>query len=1515
MTRCKSSVAQRQRFHRSQLENLENRQMLSIVPPELEQPNLLAADIGFAHINGSIEAPGEVERIDFSIGSNFSLAGKNVRLGFFVERAETSAVDPHAVKIFDYRGKSVKTEVSSNDLRGLPESLVLADLKRGDYTIEVRGTSRRGPTGAFVLHVYLAGDVNGDFRVTTSDVNTIKNLDGTRIGSSKYREEADVNLDGKIDKKDQQLAKKNVGDSVSALPLSLTIDSISPAPVVLPGGVLATQQAASQVNGTATAGATVTLDKDGDGFDDGSVLVGAGGSYSLPATLVEGLNTLRVQATKSGSVSQTASIQITLDTQPPPTPSFNLDPNDDSVPVGDLQTTFATVKLIGATSPNTAVTLLQTGVTTISNGSGGFEFVGVALAMGENTFTTRATDAVGNQSTASVTITRLGGDTTAPTIVLVQLINDTGTSNADRISSDPRVSGYIIDENPITAFRAGFDATPEVSFLDVLVEFQPDATFSFNVARLEAINGGPLLDGAHTLHLQATDSKGNVSGVVDFVFTLATIAPLAPQFDLSATSDTGTIGDHVTSAARVTLTGQAAPNQAMELVGLDRTTISSNTGQFVFADVGLSMISNVFMVRTTDVAGNTSEFTRTIERLNENAQPDSVLRWNLIALDALRTDASTPPFASRLLALMHLAIYDVVAAIEKTAPYYVLQTAPADTSPDAAIASAAYEVLRDYLPGRLALLDQARASALGEVLDGSAKTDGIALGQSIATAILHLRAADGWEDYVDYQPGIAVGQWQPTGPMFDVALLPQWANLEPFAMDQPDQFRPPGPPSLGSVEYATAFNEVKTLGRIDSTLRTAEQKQIARFWADGPGTYTPPGHWNQIASDVAQLQGNSLSTNARLMAQLNVAMADATIVAWDAKYHYDTWRPVTAIQSAADDGDPLTEADSAWQPLLITPSFPEYVSGHSTFSGAAAEILTELLGGNVSFTIDSFGLPGVERSFSSFQTAAEEAGQSRIYGGIHFQFANQDGLAAGRELAKGVLSRFATTTDTIAPAVLIESPAANLVINSPFNVTGRVIDNLAGVASLQYALDGGPLTTIAFDSLGRFTLPVALPLNGSADGLHHISLVATDAVGNIAQPVVLDFTLDTAAPVVNIVSPTVDTVLAAGAGVAGIVDGTGSAIVSLSYAWDGGSSRPLQIDQATGSFASELDLSRLAAGSHSLVVTAVDAAGNASNTSVNVSLAARIPFAITDISPLPGSRDVGSTFRPQVFFSRPVNPASLNSTNFFATDTTGATIPATIVPAQDGTFAWLFFNEPLPGASTITIHVVGDTILAQADGQPLDADQNGVAGGTRESQFTTVPPELVRDMLPPGVLQHTFDITIQAPGAATFGVPLELTFPNVFDAAPGTQLNFLSFDHTTGRLVIDGTATVSADGLSVVTDPGNGITKPGWHGLPPPGGPVGPKPPPKPPPLVCALDQPVPAGIASLAAPADAVVTRAMGIKGGGGQSLRLRISCSPRTNRRDFSASTTGSHEILASPSAAICSSMSRSAVPRCNS
>ncbi len=390
------------------------------------------------------------------------------------------------------------------------------------------------------------------------------------------------------------------------------------------------------------------------------------------------------------------------------------------------------------------------------------------------------------------------------------------------------------------------------------------------------------------------------------------------------------------------------------------------------------------------------------------AGTDLVLVWNRVALDTIRETSTNPPMATRALAMMHVAIYDCVNAIDRAhAPYYVEIDPPANTSREAAAATAAYHVLASLYPDQIEYFDFQLYESLKKVPDSQAKIDGITLGEYVADQIIALRADDGWDRHVEYTPGTNPGEWRPTPPNYAPALLPQWPQVTPWTMSSGSQFRAPAPPELTSIQYATDVNEVKDLGRVDSPNRTADQSEIALFWSDNPGTCTPPGHWNMIAENCSEALGYGLGKNALLFAKLNVTLADAAILCWDNKYNYSLWRPYHAITLADQDGNELTEPDPTWTSFVVTPPFPEYTSGHSTFSAAAAKVLAYEFGtDNMSFADVSDSLPGVPRYYTSFSEAAAEAGRSRIYGGIHYEFSNQAGQQTGRNLADFVQDTF-----------------------------------------------------------------------------------------------------------------------------------------------------------------------------------------------------------------------------------------------------------------------------------------------------------------------------------------------------------------------------------------------------------------------------------------------------------------------------------------------------------------------------
>lgn len=387
---------------------------------------------------------------------------------------------------------------------------------------------------------------------------------------------------------------------------------------------------------------------------------------------------------------------------------------------------------------------------------------------------------------------------------------------------------------------------------------------------------------------------------------------------------------------------------------------------------------------------------------------DAVLDWNSTMLDAVRVDRTPPPRASRIMAIVHAAIYDAVNAIERTHGVYLVDAqAGPSTSPEAAVAAAAHRTLSTLFPVQQATFDAALVASLAATPDGPPEDAGVALGQSVADRILAIRSADGANDTVAYASGSQPGDWVPTPPGLLPALLPQWPGVIPWTMTTGSQFRPNGIPALDSVEYAAALNEVLAIGSAGSTTRTADQTAIALFWANGPGTSTPPGHLNVAARIAAEAQGNTLSENARLFALLNLAEADAAIVAWDAKYATNFWRPITAIRAADTDGNPATTVDPAWTPLIGTPNFPTYTSGHSSFSGAAAAVLAEFFDtDSIAFTLPSEDAAVADRSYTGFSQAAQESADSRLYGGIHFRFDNQDGLTSGTALGRYVADNF-----------------------------------------------------------------------------------------------------------------------------------------------------------------------------------------------------------------------------------------------------------------------------------------------------------------------------------------------------------------------------------------------------------------------------------------------------------------------------------------------------------------------------
>ena len=388
-----------------------------------------------------------------------------------------------------------------------------------------------------------------------------------------------------------------------------------------------------------------------------------------------------------------------------------------------------------------------------------------------------------------------------------------------------------------------------------------------------------------------------------------------------------------------------------------------------------------------------------------------VVEWNRTLLVIVRTPGAQPAtiHPTRSFAIMHSAIYDAVNAIDGThKPYLIRLSASHFASQEAAAATAAHEVLVKLYPNFQATLDTQFQQALAQLPSGG-RGEGIRIGKTVADRILALGANDGSNAQpIPYVFGNAPGDYQSTPPNF--AKQPQfthWSRVTPFALESADQFRPGGPPKLTSDRYSDAFDQVKSLGIAGSTTATADEARTGRFWNGAIQNY-----WNEIAQTASLAHDLTTAENARLFA-LNLSFADAVIAFYDAKYTYNFWRPVTAIRAAVMDGNPDNEADPNWLPEVgnTTPD-PSYPGAHAVISAAGAEVLSSFLRKrHFEFSVTSEVMPGVERSFTSFPAAAEEATLSRIFAGVHFLFDLTTGQRLGSDVADFVVDNFLTSRD------------------------------------------------------------------------------------------------------------------------------------------------------------------------------------------------------------------------------------------------------------------------------------------------------------------------------------------------------------------------------------------------------------------------------------------------------------------------------------------------------------------------
>jgi membrane-associated phospholipid phosphatase len=397
---------------------------------------------------------------------------------------------------------------------------------------------------------------------------------------------------------------------------------------------------------------------------------------------------------------------------------------------------------------------------------------------------------------------------------------------------------------------------------------------------------------------------------------------------------------------------------------------------------------------------------------SDNVQPaadvadsaNPVIEWNKTLLTIVRTPGAQPPtiHSTRNFAMLHVAMFDAVNDITASfSPYLVRRsTEPQSASPVAAADQAAHDVLLALYPDFQSMLDAKLQEDLGQIAEGPEKTSGIAVGAAVAAEVVAFRANDGSNiSPPPFTAGSAPGDYQLTPPNFASADFRQWPGVSLFALARADEFRPASPPQLTSDEYVSVFNEVKSLGIVTSTTRTADQTVIGNFWNGNIQDF-----WNEIAQTAAAAHHLNLLPSARLFALLNISLADTTISFFEAKYTYNFWRPVTAIRLAAEDNDPMTQADPNWLPLSTkTAPDPSYPGAHSAISFAAAEVLRAYFGDQFTFDVTSESLAGVTRHFTSFTAAAEEAGLSRIYAGQHFRTDHNAGKLLGHQVAESIV--------------------------------------------------------------------------------------------------------------------------------------------------------------------------------------------------------------------------------------------------------------------------------------------------------------------------------------------------------------------------------------------------------------------------------------------------------------------------------------------------------------------------------
>jgi len=394
------------------------------------------------------------------------------------------------------------------------------------------------------------------------------------------------------------------------------------------------------------------------------------------------------------------------------------------------------------------------------------------------------------------------------------------------------------------------------------------------------------------------------------------------------------------------------------------------------------------------------------------AYPNVITDWDekaLIFVTPMASLGGTSPYmAQRMMGMVHVAMFDAVNSIEpRYRPYLVQLSADSATSKEAAAATAAATVLSTIDEKTSGEMKTALAGYLASIPDGTAKSDGIKLGAAVAAKVLEARANDGSNAPDAYRPRTTPGVYVPTA----ITISSMWPEMTPFAIAKPSQFRPAAPLSLESKEWATDYNEIKDYGGAASAKRTAEQTEIARFWLVGP-----PVAYHPFVRQLAIAKQMSVVDTARFMALVSVGLTDAIIAVLDAKYHYNFWRPITAIRNGDNDNNPATEREATWQPIAPTPMHPEYPCAHCIQSGSVAGVVRAVLGTTdiPEIAMTSPTAAGVTRRWSSMTVLTEEIANARVWAGFHYRFSTRVGtdmgLRVGDYVAKNVMQPLVTSS-------------------------------------------------------------------------------------------------------------------------------------------------------------------------------------------------------------------------------------------------------------------------------------------------------------------------------------------------------------------------------------------------------------------------------------------------------------------------------------------------------------------------